>query len=147
MKRRRNRFKIVVNSAKIPPHLIRFAFDQMQARARQLGLNPYVRVTIHKTTLSDWYGCAHLGGGRVRLRFNRSLMRGRSNHRYPRFKDMPEFVTYGFDEFVIFAAGHEFGHSLGWGGGRDGEISCERFAARCVEAWRESQHESPACLI
>lgn len=135
---------IECNTPKIDLRLVRFAFRVV--RERVWNPNRRVRLFIHTTELCDYYGCAYVGGGRCTVRINPNH-RGVKLRRYARFDNMPEFITYGLEESIVFICAHEFGHSFGIGGGKENEIRCELLAAKAVRLWRDRQYESPACLI
>ncbi len=128
-----------------------FAYAMARQFARRMGLPWRVRVRVmHTSRPGSWSGLAYgsKGKGRVLLRLNCNL--GFSENREWRYKDalaQPAYPLYGAEEVLCFIAGHEFGHVIGYDGGKAGEEACNRFGYECVQAWRDRQHDAPACLI
>lgn len=126
---------------------IAFAFQFAQARAKSLGkrFNPSIQVTACRLWDRGYRGRASRGRNRVLLRFARRLPA--HTHKYARYANMPCFDLAGGSESVVYLAAHEFGHIIGYPGDKTGEIAACKFGYAAVEAYREQQYLSPACLI
>lgn len=135
-----------------PREPFQFAADFAARRLRELGY-PWLNVTVNcKWTRLKGRGYSgnalmtrRRGHGRITIRLGDELPP--HEHRYARFKDMPSFTIWNKIESMVYIAAHEFGHIMGWPGGKDGEISCCKFGYAAVQAYRERQYESPACII
>lgn len=95
--------------------------------------------------------CGRTFHARVLIRVNSATVRESYLEKYPRYKhreDCPSLQINSGIERLIHLIAHELGHAIiGFKGDMCGEYQCERFAARTVQAWRERECESPACLI
>lgn len=145
--------KVVAHDVQGP---FQFAEGFAKAKLHSLGYNRWdtkVKVSRRTYASAGWRGY----DGRAR---RTSKVRGLGRvfifladnlppheHVYPRFKDMPIFTLWNKTESLIYIAAHEFGHIVGWPGGKDGEIACCKFGYAAVQAWRDRQYEHPACLI
>lgn len=128
---------------------VRFAYEFAQRRAQSLGKSiakAQVRVLPYRLdSVRGYRGRAGMSSKRVLLRFSQNLPG--HLHTYARYKNMPTFWLGGGDESVVYVAAHEFGHLIGWPGDKAGEAACCRFGYSAVQAWRDRELESPACLI
>lgn len=125
-----------------------FAWDYARARAKQFGLRWKVSVYLGHTSIeARWYGHAYgsRGNGSIHCWVNGNLPI--IEHADRRFKNQPAFVLWGAEETIAFLIAHELGHVIGYGGGRAGEMACNKFGFEVVQAWRARQYADPACLI
>ncbi len=127
---------------------IQFAYDFAQADAKARGKSiagAKVKVTSMTTDGRGYCGRAWIKSRKVLLRFAPKLPP--HVHRYAKFNEMPCFELSGGIESMIYVAAHEFKHLQGVKGDKVGEKICCKFGYAAVEAWRNRQYESPACLI
>lgn len=125
-----------------------FAWGFAKAKARSLGLKWRVSVRLGSTAINGrWYGHAYgkRGRGRIRCWVNHNLpIDEHIDHRY---KNQPPYLLWGASETICFLLAHEFGHVIGYGGDKAGEMACNKFGFSAVQAWRARQYNDPACLI
>ena len=124
---------------------VRFCIGQALPICHDVGLLPPKQITF-KCQRSSWdrsgrarrnvnkrFACSNAG---VLLKVNRVQYRW-YQETYHRYKDSPKCWVYGTMEMFVHLAAHELGHAIcGFAGDKTGEFQCERFAARCLEAWR-----------
>lgn len=128
----------------------KFAFDFAKARAKRFGLKWKVRVLVGVCRYQGWWrGHAYgkRGRGSIWIAMNHKIdPMIHVDRRYAK-RGQEGHYLWGVPDTMCYLMAHECGHVIGYGGDRDGEIACNRFANECVEAWRDQQHQSPACLI
>jgi len=127
--------------------LVKFAFDTVhdvwpvgQARLK-------VRVT---DCIDHWRGRAYVhghgtfyDGAHVIIRIGRpSLFKTPARISYDfKWKDMPVMYLNSYREALVYIAAHEFAHSAGKSGRKDGEMRCEFAGQDAVDQYRKQQAE------
>jgi len=126
-----------------------FAWEFVKARAKHFGLPWKVSVSLGNTEISGrWYGHAYGRGGRGKIKCWINHKLPISERQDPRYKkDQPWHLLWGNAETICYLFAHEFGHVLGYGGDKAGEMSCNNLGWEAVQAWRGRQYDHPACLI
>lgn len=144
-------FPIAPETAK---EIVRFCIREAKPIADKLRLN-LPELAVFKMTSSSGLRCGRATRNTGKIFRSRILLRVADHtktyiERYLRYQhraDCPAMLIEGKIETLVHLAAHELGHAIcGFRGDMTGEYQCERFAARCMDKWREAMQD-PACMI
>lgn len=125
-----------------------FAFDYAKSRAKKLGLRWRVRVKVGVCKYRGWWrghASGRRGLGEIWIAMNHQI--DPMEHVDNRFSNQPRHYLWGVPDTMCYLMAHECGHIIGYDGDKAGEMACNNFGLECVKAWRDREHQSPACLI
>jgi hypothetical protein len=135
--------------------IVRFCIGEARPIAAKLNRNLPQRMIFKMTICNSYMRCGRATRNTGKILRGRVLLRV-GNHaktylekylRYQHRADCPAMIIEGKLETLVHLAAHELGHAIcGFRGDMTGEYQCERFAARCLNKWRE-QMQDPACMI
>jgi len=126
-------------------HLVEFAFDTVHA-VWPVG-RTYLKVRV-TNCIDHWRGRAYVNGdgmfydgAHVIIRIGRpSLFKTPARISYDfKWKDMPVMFLNNYREALVYIAAHEFAHSAGKSGRKDGEMRCEFAGQDAVDQYRKQQ--------